>query len=100
MAAYLIARVQVTDWNRYREYTKATPAAIESFGGRFIVRGGETVTLEGPEETGRVVVIEFPSLERAKAFYDSKEYLQARKLRAGAATGQFIAVEGCGTDAR
>lgn len=95
MPAYLIARVQVTDWSRYREYTKATPAAIERFGGRFIARGGETVTLEGPEETGRVVIIEFPSLAQAKAFYNSAEYSQAKKLRAGAATGQFIAVEGC-----
>ncbi len=96
MPAYIIARVQVTDWNRYREYTKLTPAAIERFGGRFIVRGGESVTLEGPEETGRVVVIEFPSLERAKAFYHSEEYSRAKKLREGAATGQFFAIEGCG----
>ncbi len=63
MPAYIIARVDVTDWDRYREYTKATPAAIEHFGGRFIVRGGEMITLEGPEETRRLVVIEFPSLE-------------------------------------
>ena len=65
MAAYIIARVNVTDWNRYREYTQLTPAAIERFGGKFIVRGGEMVTLEGPPETNRVVIIEFPSLERA-----------------------------------
>ncbi len=96
MPAYIIARVQVTDWNRYREYTKLTPAAIERFGGRFIVRGGESVTLEGPEETGRVVVIEFPSLERARAFYHSEEYSRAKKLREGAATGQFFAIEGWG----
>src|SRR5512140_211859 len=96
MPAYLIARVQVTDWDRYREYTQATPAAIERYGGKFIVRGGETPTLEGPPENGRVVVIEFPTLGQAKAFYASEEYTRARKLRAGAAHGQFIAVEGCG----
>ena len=94
MPAYIIARVQVTDWERYKQYTQATPAAIEKFGGRFIVRGGETVTLEGPLEAGRLVVIEFPSLERAKTFYHSEEYSQAKKLRAGAALGQFLAVEG------
>ena len=94
MPAYIIARVQVTDWERYREYTRATPAAIASFGGRFIVRGGETIALEGPQETGRVVVIEFPSLDKAKAFYHSEEYSRARKLREGAATGQFLAIEG------
>ena len=94
MPAYLIARVQVTDWDRYREYTKLTPGAIEQFGGRFIVRGGQTVTLEGPPETGRVVVIEFPSFDRAKDFYESEAYSRARKLREGAATGQFMLVDG------
>jgi len=94
MPAYIIARVEVTDWNRYREYTKATPAAIARYNGRFIVRGGEIATLEGEPETRRLVVIEFPSLEQAKAFYHSPEYAQARKLRAGAAIGQFLAVPG------
>ncbi len=95
MPAYIIARVAVTDWDRYREYTKVTPAAIARFGGRFIVRGGQMVTLEGPPETGRVVIIEFPSLDQAKAFYHSEEYSAVRKLREGAATGQFLAIEGC-----
>jgi len=94
MPAYLVARVDVTDWSRYREYTKATPAAIERFGGRFIVRGGEMVTLEGPQETSRVVIIEFPSLDQAKAFYHSEEYSQVKRLREGAATGQFVAIDG------
>jgi uncharacterized protein (DUF1330 family) len=94
MPAYVIARIQVTDWERYQQYTKATPAAIDRFGGRFIIRGGETITLEGPPETARLVVIEFSSLERAKAFYHSEEYSRARKLREGAATGQFLAVDG------
>ena len=95
MPAYIIVRVQVTDWERYRQYTKATPTVIEKFGGRFIVRGGETTALEGPPETARLVVIEFPSLDQAKAFYGSEEYSQVKKLREGAATGQFLAVEGC-----
>ena len=95
MPAYIIARIRVTDWERYREYTKATPAAIARFGGRFVVRGGETITLEGPQETSRVVVIEFPNLDNAKAFYQSEEYSSAKKLREGAATGQFLAVDGC-----
>ncbi len=93
MPAYLIARVEVTDWSRYREYTKATPAAIQRYGGKFIVRGGEVVTLEGEPEVRRLVIIEFPSMEQAKAFYHSPEYAGAKSLRAGAAVGQFLAVE-------
>ena len=94
MAAYLLARVEVTDWDRYKEYTKKTPGAVAKHGGRFIVRAGEMVTLEGPEETRRVVLIEFPSFEKAKEFYYSQEYQEAKKLRAGAATGQFLAIDG------
>ncbi|MCK5256773.1 MAG: DUF1330 domain-containing protein [Deltaproteobacteria bacterium] len=94
MAAYLLARVEVTDWDRYKEYTKKTPGAIAKYGGKFIVRAGDMVTLEGPEETRRVVLIEFPSFEKAKEFYYSQEYQEAKKLRAGAATGQFLAIDG------
>jgi len=91
---YLIARVNITDPVRYARYMEATPAAIAKHGGRFFVRGGEKVTLEGPVESRRLVVIEFPSLAQARAFYHSGDYARARALREGAAEGEFIAVEG------
>lgn len=94
MPAYIIARVDVTDWERYRRYTKATPDVIARYGGRFIVRGGEIVTLEGEPEERRLVVIEFPNLARAREFYNSPDYSKVKELRAGAAIGQFLAVEG------
>jgi uncharacterized protein (DUF1330 family) len=94
MPAYLIARVEVTNWDRYREYTKATPEAIARYGGKFIVRGGEVVTLEGEQENRRLVVIEFPTLERAKEFFHSPEYTRVKALRTGAAVGQFLVVDG------
>ena len=94
MPAYLIGRIQITDRARYSDYTSVTPGVIAQFGGRFIARGGECVTLEGPEETSRVVLIEFPTLEAAKNFYQSEEYRQAKLLRDGAASAQFIAIDG------
>lgn len=94
MPGYLIARVNVTDPEQYRKYTQVTPGVIAKYGGKFIVRGGPAVTLEGPEETNRIVVIEFPSRERATEFYKSPEYTEARKLRLDASEGSFIAVEG------
>ncbi len=94
MAAYIIARVDVTDWERYRQYTQATPDVIARYGGKFIIRGGEIVTLEGEPEKRRLVVIEFPTLEQAQAFYRSPDYTKVKQLRAGAAIGQFLAVEG------
>ena len=66
MTAYIVVRMKVTDPEQYKRYTARTPDCVASFGGRFIVRGGETVTLEGPEFSDRMVVIEFPSLERAR----------------------------------
>jgi uncharacterized protein (DUF1330 family) len=94
MAAYIIARISVSDWEKYKAYVQATPAVIAKYGGKFLSRGGELVTLEGPEETQRIVLIEFPSLDRAQEFYHSPDYQAARKLRLEAATGQLIAIEG------
>jgi uncharacterized protein (DUF1330 family) len=94
MSAYIIARIQVTDPAKYQEYTKLTPGAIARYGGKFIVRGGKTVSLEGEPENRRLVVIEFPTLQQAQAFYDSPEYGAARQVRYGAAVAQFLAVEG------
>lgn len=91
---YIIAQVDVTNARQYAEYAKLTPALIEQAGGRFIARGGRTATLEGPAARSRVVIIEFPSFERAQEFFNSPGYMAARKLREGAATAQFVLVEG------
>ena len=94
MAGYLIAMIEVTDPQQYVKYMSETPGAIAKFGGRFIVRGGEKVTLEGPDENRRLAVVEFPSLERAREFYNSQDYQEVKRLREGAATVSIIAVEG------
>ena len=94
MAAYMIARVNVTDWEKYNEYIKVTPDIIAKYGGRFIVRGGETVNLEGPAEKWRIIVVEFPDLARAEEFYHSPEYTAAKNIRMDAAEAQFFAVSG------
>jgi uncharacterized protein (DUF1330 family) len=94
MTAFILARVEITDWDRYKEYVKETPGAVKKYGGRFIVRGGKVETLEGSEEKRRLVLIEFPSFEKAREFYYSQEYQEAKKLRAGAAVGQFLAIDG------
>lgn len=96
MAGYLIARVEVTEPEQYSRYTERTPEVIARYGGRFVVRGGPVVTLEGPEEKARIVVIEFPSQDAAVACYRSPEYQAAKRFREGAAVGQFIAVAGYG----
>lgn len=94
MAAYLIARVNVTDPDKYKNYQALTPAAIEKHGGRFVVRGGPVVTVEGEEETRRIVVVEFADVEAAKKFYNSDDYGAAKAERAGAAEFHGVIVEG------
>jgi uncharacterized protein (DUF1330 family) len=98
MPAYVIVRVEVTDWDKYNEYLKAGPGTLAQYGGKFIARNGEKATLEGPEENRRLIILEFPSLAQAKAWYNSKEYQDARKLRAGASVGSLVAIEGVETD--
>ncbi|MCU0636822.1 MAG: DUF1330 domain-containing protein [Gemmatimonadaceae bacterium] len=94
MPAYVIARVDISNPEQYATYTARTPREVAKFGGRFIVRTADVLTVEGPAETRRVVVIEFPSLEQAKAFYFSDGYEAVKARRAGAAEGQFIIVDG------
>ena len=94
MPAYLIARVNVMDPEKYKNYTALSPAAIAAFGGKFLARGGEVDTLEGDKETNRMVIVEFESMDIARQFYHSELYSAARREREGAAEGQFIIVEG------
>jgi len=92
--AYMVVQADVTNPTQYGEYAKLSPGIIEKFGGRFVARGGRATTLEGPAGPSRVVIVEFPSFERAQQFYDSPEYTAARKVRAGAATFHAVLVEG------
>lgn len=94
MAAYIVIRLNTDDPGSLKEYQAVTPPIIEKYQGRFLARGGSVVTLEGPREERRVVIIEFPSLADAETFYHSPEYTEARKLREGKAVAEFIAIEG------
>jgi len=94
MAAYVVLNVEVTDPARYPEYVKVAGATVEKYGGRFIVRGGKAEKLEGQIEPKRVVILEFPSAERAKAWYNSEEYREPKAIRQAASKGDAILVEG------
>ena len=94
MKAYIIVDVKVTDAKRYEEYKKLTPGTLAAFEGKFIVRGGSTNTLEGNWQPGRVVVLEFPSLEKANAWWSSDLYAPAKAIRQVASITQMIVVEG------
>jgi uncharacterized protein (DUF1330 family) len=94
MPAYIIADVEVHDAAKYEEYKRMVPASLASYGGRFIVRGGRTETLDGTWSPSRLIILEFPSAPQAKAWWHSGEYAEAKKLRESASRGQFLLVEG------
>ena len=94
MPAYVIADVNVTDPKLYEDYKKLVPATVEKYGGRFAVRGGKVDAKEGGWAPARLVVLEFPSMEKARAWYDSPEYAPALALRLKAANAKLILVEG------
>jgi len=73
MPAYVIVDAEPTNPEGYREYQQQVPGTLEPYGGRFLVRGGELQALEG-QPPARMVVLEFPSLEQARAWYQSAEY--------------------------
>ena len=94
MAAYVIVEISITDPTEYEEYKKLTPAAIAAYDGRFVVRGGQTVSLEGNWQPERIVVLEFPSVARAKEWWNSDEYSKAKEIRQRTAHTKMIVVEG------
>ncbi|MCZ6472521.1 MAG: DUF1330 domain-containing protein [SAR324 cluster bacterium] len=94
MPAYIIANMDVKDPETYQGYSAQTPGLVEKFGGKFIVRGGEFEQVEGDWKLARLVVLEFPDLSKAKAFYNSPEYQEALKIRQSAAESQVVIVDG------
>jgi uncharacterized protein (DUF1330 family) len=94
VAAYVIADVEITDAERYKDYTAQTPASIARHGGRWVVRGGATQVLEGDWHPGRVVVIEFPSLDAALEWFNSADYQELAAIRREASTARILVAEG------
>lgn len=94
MAAYLIAEVEITDPERYKDYQAVTPGTVEKYGGRFVVRGGNPLSIEGGWDPERIVVVEFADIEAAKAWYNSPEYQAVLGIRHEASNGRVIMVEG------
>ncbi|MER3513043.1 MAG: DUF1330 domain-containing protein, partial [Chloroflexota bacterium] len=81
MAAYVIVDIQVTDPAGYAEYRQLAPPIVAAYGGRYLVRGGALETLEGNWTPQRLVILEFPSLAQAKAWWDAPEYRPLREMR-------------------
>ena len=94
MAAYMIVQLEVTDPEGFAEYRERVSPMIASYGGRYIVRGAEVENLEGEWDPGRLIVLEFPTLEDAQRFYNAEEYQPLLALRERTANSILTVVDG------
>ena len=94
MLAYVLAEVEVTNPDGYKEYTSRVPATIEKYGGRFLARGGKATVLEGDWPQVRRVIIEFPTVEAAQRWWDSPEYEKPKSMRRANSKGRLLLMEG------
>ena len=94
MAGYVIGNINVTDPDGFEEYRKLVPDTIDQYGGKYLVRGGTAAVAEGDYHPVRIVVLEFESVEQARKWYDSPEYVLLREMRMKASTGDLFFVEG------
>jgi uncharacterized protein (DUF1330 family) len=94
VAAFVIAMVNVKDPIRYEDYRRMVLPTIQAFGGKFVARAGRTEVLEGDVSAGRIVILEFPSFDAAKAWWSSPEYSEAKAIRQATSDGTLTLVEG------
>lgn len=94
MPAYVVVQVSVEDADTYEEYKRLAPPSIAEYGGRYIVRGAKVDVLEGDWNPGRFVMLEFPGVADAKAWWESDSYAAAKAMRQRSASTQMILVEG------
>jgi uncharacterized protein (DUF1330 family) len=93
-SAYIISDVTVTNPEQYERYKKLSTIAMQAYGAEICVRGGAVEALEGDWSPSRLVVLKFPSSDKARSFYNSAEYGAARTSREGAAVMRMVLVEG------
>jgi len=94
MPAYVLVEVSIHDPELYDSYRKLSGPSVEAFGGKFIVRGAQTESLEGDWNPERFVMIEFPSVEIAKTWWGSEEYTKAKNIRHQASNAKMLVVQG------
>ncbi|RAI93777.1 DUF1330 domain-containing protein [Algoriphagus yeomjeoni] len=93
MPAFVIVEVDITDPEKYNAYKQLTPATVSAFGGKFVLRGNPVTVLEGEWDHERLVMLQFPTKEKAEAWYNSEGYQHAKSVREGAANAKFLLIE-------
>lgn len=94
MSAYVVVQIDVQDPETYESYKELAPPSIERYGGRYVVRGAATETLEGSWSPRRFVMLEFPTADDARAWWASEEYAEVKAMRQRSASTEMLLVEG------
>lgn len=97
--AYVVVQIAIDDPAQYERYKQLAPPSIIRYGGRYLVRGGALETLEGGWGPSRLVILEFPSMAAARAWWASPEYAPAKAIRNACARSEMLVVEGLVTSA-
>jgi uncharacterized protein (DUF1330 family) len=93
LPGYVVAEVDVTNPEAFKEYAEKTPGTIAKYGGHYMIRGGKFDSVEG-DAPKRFVVIQFDSVEKAKAWEDSPEYNAIKPIRHSSAKSRVFIIEG------
>jgi uncharacterized protein (DUF1330 family) len=91
---YLIVRINIKNVELFQQYPPLSTKAVEKFGGKYLIRGGSFEIVEGQWPAERTTVVEFESFNKAKEFYNSLEYSEAKKVRQESTDTDFILIEG------
>jgi uncharacterized protein (DUF1330 family) len=94
MSAYIIVEIEVKDEERYAEYRRQVPPLVAKYGGKYLARGGRMATLEGGPPAKRVVVLEFPTYERAMEWWTAEDYKALKEIRLATTESRMILIEG------
>jgi len=94
MAAYVVVNITIRDPGRYEEYKRLAAPTVTAYDGRYVARGGAVEVREGGWTPSRLVILEFPDVARARAWWESPEYAPAKAIRQSCADTQLVITEG------
>jgi len=94
MTGYVVVQVDIEDPDGFAQYREMVPPTLDIYGGKYLVRGGDYECVEGDWDPKRLVIIQFESVERAKAWLNSDEYAPAKQLRHQTAQSKCVVVDG------
>jgi uncharacterized protein (DUF1330 family) len=94
MSGYVFVDIDIVDPVGFDEYRKRVVPMVQKWGGQYLVAGGNVETLEGDWQPKRIVMIEFPSMSRAKEWLNCDEYREAGKIRHRTARTNMVLIEG------